>query len=194
MSAQRRPRTAGAYAAAQGNALPLHYSLNSTSVGGVVGGGAVLIKPGGPSAPPLALSATTATDTGLSATAEFNLTEDTQEDSGDEDTNKDTPTNDRISTEATMSNKVRRNTTLSATGMNTTTNTTASNMAALAQNSEEVGAAAVASKMIFEKFLLRLEVVALYSTWLNVEQVTSFNSFLLFRIRRLIINCDTHDY
>lgn len=43
--------------------------------------------------------------------------------------------------------------------------------AAVVPAAEDSGAAAVAAKMAFEKFLLRLEAVAMYNTWLTVEQV-----------------------
>jgi pectate lyase len=36
---------------------------------------------------------------------------------------------------------------------------------------DDSGAAAVVAKLAFEKFLLRLEVVVLYNTWLTVDQV-----------------------
>jgi hypothetical protein len=44
---------------------------------------------------------------------------------------------------------------------------------------DESGAAAVASKLAFEKFLLRLEVVMMYNTWLTVDQVRSSSLFLV---------------
>lgn len=40
---------------------------------------------------------------------------------------------------------------------------------------DDAGAAAVLSKLAFEKFLLRLEVVTLYSVWLTVDQVGRLN-------------------
>jgi hypothetical protein len=45
---------------------------------------------------------------------------------------------------------------------------------------DESGAAAVASKLAFEKFLLRLEVVMLYNTWLTVDQVQSITLFMIY--------------
>ena len=55
---------------------------------------------------------------------------------------------------------------------NTTTNIEEAILAAaVVPAAEDSGAAAVAAKMAFEKFLLRLEAVAMYNTWLTLEQV-----------------------
>jgi hypothetical protein len=47
---------------------------------------------------------------------------------------------------------------------------------------DESGTAAVASKLAFEKFLLRLEVVMLYNTWLTVDQVVLITLILLLAV------------
>lgn len=49
-------------------------------------------------------------------------------------------------------------------------------------SSEDSANAAVASKLAFEKFLLRLEVVALYNMWLTVDQVRVLLHHRIFRL------------